>query len=324
MNNATLNALLSIRSETEYEQYEKFKLQKDLIEDLAREILLKHQLPEAEFSLFSEGTNLVFDYAGYKVIKIYPPFHLEQFQSEVLVLKSLGGKLSVETPVIEYHGEIEGWPYLIMTKLGGTLLESLWDKLDHHNKTILIQEIGELIREVHSLPTTGLESIDCHWKQFISRQIEHCVQRHREKNLPDVLLQQIPDYISSIRESLLQIEKPVILTGEYTPMNFLVKQENDIWHISGLIDFGDAMLGHPEYDLLGPIAFLIQGDKSLLKVFLKSYGYSNEQITAALSHKLMSLLLLHRYSNLDIQIRIEDWKKKVHKMKDLENLILGF
>jgi len=106
-------------------------------------------------------------------------------------------------------------------------------------------------------------------------------------------------------------------------MNFLVKQVSGIWHVSGLIDFGDAMLGLPEYDLLGPGTFLIQGDKILLKEFLISYGYSQEKLTVTLSNQLTVLMLLHRYSNLNIQIRIDNWINKVTSIKELENLVCG-
>lgn len=101
-------------------------------------------------------------------------------------------------------------------------------------------------------------------------------------------------------------------------------QIDDIWHISGLIDFGDAMLGLPEYDLLGPGAFLIQGDKQLLREFLTAYGYLPHEMTDILSRQLMALMLLHQYSNLNIQVRIPYWKDKVHSLKDLENLVWGF
>jgi len=130
--------------------------------------------------------------------------------------------------------------------------------------------------------------------------------------------------LDSIKDLLPAIKKPVILTGEYTPMNFLVKQEAGIWHIHGLIDFGDSMLGLPEYDLLGPGAFLIQGDKTLLREFLSSYGYSPEEMTTVLSRKLTALMLLHRYSRLNAQIRIESWESKVKSLDDLEKLVWGF
>jgi hygromycin-B 7''-O-kinase len=159
---------------------------------------------------------------------------------------------------------------------------------------------------------------------FINQQLNQCVAHHQATGLPEILLQKIPSYLDSIKNLLPVIKKPVILTGEYTPMNCLMRQEAGIWHIHGLIDFGDSMLGLPEYDLLGPGAFLIQGDKILLREFLSSYGYSSEEMTSTLSHKLTALMLLHRYSRLNVQIRIENWENKVKSLDDLEKLVWGF
>lgn len=306
-----------------FEEYENIKIQIDRFEKAAREIIAFHRLSDEPLSLF-DGTNIVFAYGNNRVIKIFPPFHQDQFKSDLLVMNHLQNKVSVKTPIIEYHGVIDGWPYIIMSRLDGTLLEGLWETLDHNNKKILIRELGVLIREVHALPTQGLEAIDCHWEQFISKQINECVSRHKITKLSDALLKQIPEYLESAKEHLPMIKNPVILTGEYTPMNFLVKQISGVWHIAGLIDFGDAMLGLPEYDLLGPGAFLIQGDKTLLQEFLTAYGYTQEELTSALSKQLTLLMLLHRYSNLRIQIRIDNWMSKVASIKELENLVWGF
>jgi hygromycin-B 7''-O-kinase len=212
-----------------FEDYERQKPHVE--EDLARAIILKHQLPEASLTLFSEGTNIVFSY-GEKVIKIFPPFHQSQFESERLVLKHLDGNLSIKTPTLEHEGEIFGWPYIIISKLEGTNLETLWETLSHNNKVVILRELGALIQEVHALPTDGLEAIDCHWSQFLEKQIANCVEQHQTKGLPETLLQQIPAYLESIKEALPKIKKPVILTGEYTPMNFLVKQAGGVWHLN--------------------------------------------------------------------------------------------
>lgn len=306
-----------------FEEYENLKLKSNLFEMAAREIITRHHLPDEPLSLF-DGTNIVFAYGSNRVIKIFPPFHQNQFTSDLLVMTHLHNKLSVNTPAIEHHGIIDGWPYIIMSRLEGTLLEGLWETLDHNNKKIIIHELGALIREVHALPTQGLETIDCHWQQFISNQITNCVSQHKSTQLSDALLQQIPNYLESAEERLPKIKNPVILTGEYTPMNFLVKQISGVWHIAGLIDFGDSMLGLAEYDLLGPGAFLIQGDKILLREFLISYGYTQEELTPSLSNQLTLLMLLHRYSNLRIQIRIDNWMNKVNRIEELENLVWGF
>ncbi len=306
------------------EEYENFKLNNsELFKKIALEIVTQHNLPNEPLSFF-EGTNIVFSHGKSRVIKIFPLLHKSHFDNEVLTMNHLHNKLSIITPKIEYIGEIDGWPYIVMNQLEGTLLEGLWEKLDHSNKIIIIRELGSLIREAHSLPTEGLESIDCHWKEFIRKQLSECVARHQETGLSDILLKQIPKYLNSIKDLLPVIKKPVILTGEYTPMNFLVKQKAGLWHIHGLIDFGDSMLGLPEYDLLGPGAFLIQGDKILLREFLASYGYSTEEMTNTLSHKLTALMLLHRYSRLNVQIRIKNWENKVKSLNDLEKLVWGF
>lgn len=308
-----------------FEEYETLKNQNiTVLENAAKAIIAKHQLSEKTLTLFQDGTNAVFAYGNDKVIKIFPPALKEQYQNETLVLNHLRGKLAIEIPTIEYHGEIDGWPYIIMTRVEGTLLEGMWESLDQNNKILLMRELGALIREVHSLPVQGLEKIDCHWQKFIETQIKQCVDQHRAKNLPESLLQQIPKYLQSIENDLYQIDNSVILTGEYTPMNLMVKQIAGTWHICGLIDFGDSMLGKAEYDLLGPGAFLIQGDKQLLQEFIKSYGYSDAAMIPALSHKFTALMLLHRYSNLDVQIRIQNWKQKAISIKDLENMVWGF
>lgn len=86
-----------------FEEFEKLKLTKDLFEHVAKEIILHHDLPHQSFELF-EGTNIVFSYGNDWIIKIYPPFHQEQATNEILVLKHLKNKLSVQTPEIEYEG----------------------------------------------------------------------------------------------------------------------------------------------------------------------------------------------------------------------------
>jgi hygromycin-B 7''-O-kinase len=319
----SINSKIILPLVTSFEEYEKVKLKNDIFENAAKEIIAYHHLPNEPLVLF-EGTNIVFSHGNTRVIKIYPPLHQEHFTSEVLVMKHLEKKLSVKVPEIEYEGTISGWPYIIMSRLDGVLLEGLWEKLDEKNKIIIIHELGTLIREVHSLPTDGLEAIDCHWTQFISRQINQCVAQHQATHLADALLKQIPSHLEAVERLLPVIQRPVLLTGEYTPMNFLVKQKSGIWHINGLIDFGDCMLGLPEYDLLGPGVFLIQGNKKLLREFLLAYGYSPEKLTPLLSRQLTALMLLHRYSNLEIQIRIHNWKSMVTSIEDIENLVWGF
>ncbi|MBA4118404.1 MAG: phosphotransferase [Candidatus Puniceispirillum sp.] len=307
-----------------FEDYEIFIQDMAPLEAAAHALIKRHALPDAPLTRFEEGTNVVFALGDTLVIKIFPPFHRDQYAREEAVLHSLLGKLPISTPEILHEGGISGWPYIIMTQLEGTLLETLWDTLSPRNKESLLAELGLLIQQVHTLPTQSLEAIDSHWDRFMQHQIARCVAHHRAHNLPEGLVAQIPAFLEEARPMLFKEHKPVILTGEYTPMNLLVKEMDGVWHLHGLIDFGDAMLGSPAYDLLGPAAFLIQGERALMRTFLTSYGYRDGALKHDLSQYFTALMLLHQYSNLNIQVRIDGWQKRVKTLHDLAELVWGF
>jgi hygromycin-B 7''-O-kinase len=69
------------------------------------------------------------------------------------------------------------------------------------------------IREVHAQPIDGLKTIDCHWEQFIEKQMDNCLAQHQSTQLLKILLQQLPTYLELIKTKLPKIKTPVILTG---------------------------------------------------------------------------------------------------------------
>jgi hygromycin-B 7''-O-kinase len=87
-----------------YEEFDNLNLNDPIFINAAREIMARHQLPDAPLSRF-EGTNIIFAFGSDRVMKIYPPVHRDQFSSEVLVMKHLHQKLSINTPAIECHHE---------------------------------------------------------------------------------------------------------------------------------------------------------------------------------------------------------------------------
>ena len=307
-----------------YEEFEKMKHNAGLWETAAHQILEQHGLAHLPLAIINEGSNIVFGIGSDRILKIFVPALRDQFESEKLVLNHIYGKLSILTPKLEHVGELDGWPYLIMSRIEGRTLEGLWEKLPFENKVSLIRKLGNLIREVHSIPTNGLESIDSHWASFLENQIVNCAERHRSLNLPVTMVDGIPAYLEATSPLLPRNIRPVLLTGEYTPMNLIVKETNGFWDLHGLIDFGDSLLGLREYDLLGPGAFLIQGDQRLARELLISYGYTQEELNPDLSRKLTALTLLHKHSNLNIQIRIPNWQSKATTPEQFEKLIWGF
>src|ERR1700688_1952175 len=75
-----------------------------------------------------------------------------------------------------------------------------------------------------------------------------------------------------------------------------------------------------EYDLLGPSRFAAGAMPGASAVSCGSSGVRKR--TLMLPRRLMAHLLLHRFSNLAMQIRIEGWQQKAADFYDLEGLLL--
>ena len=58
-----------------------------------------------------------------------------------------------------------------------------------------------------------------------------------------------------------------------------------------------------------------------MRSLLQGFGYSQADITPALARRLMTLALLHRFSDLNRQICIENWQQKARDLSELERLL---
>ncbi|MFD4708021.1 hypothetical protein ACFWM3_24715 [Gottfriedia sp. NPDC058432] len=99
---------------------------------------------------------------------------------------------------------------------------------------------------------------------------------------------------------------------------------DDMWRFTGLIDFADCFVGNSKYDLLGPIAFMFYPFEGLNKIFLESYGYSNNELNEGLQKELMTYLLLHRFSNISFYQEKSEVAMKATTLKELENIFFNF
>ena len=142
--------------------------------------------------------------------------------------------------------------------------------------------------------------------------------------MPIWFLREVETFVQQNLPLLPSDFRSVILTGEYTPFNLMAEPGKSGWQLSGMIDFGDAMVGYREYDLLGPSLFLAQGNPDFIRSLFLGYGYSLAELTPELRRRLMLLQILHRYSNFETQLRIPGWKVKVQSVSELGQLIWPF
>lgn len=301
--------------------YRNFRDQTDLWSEAVREICNTNEVAVQDIQPFIDGSNLVASVSAEHIVKIFPPFHHHQWQSEHRALKYLQSHpLSVPIPKYVASGErADRWTYLIMTKVAGTSLNEVWKNLSLEQKSTLMRQIGSLMREVHTVPVGELDDLEPNWDSFLKEQNAGLIARHQRLNAPEWFLKEAPSFVSENLDCISK-EPSVILTGEFTPFNLLVEQTGDQVRLSGMIDFGDVMIGYREYDFLGPLLFLGEGNRVFRDALLAGYQYG-EPTDSAFQNRLMLLTILHRYSNLKAQIQIENWENQVHHLSELKQLL---
>jgi hygromycin-B 7''-O-kinase len=288
---------------------------------IAIDVARSHFLPSTDPHVFPTGSNLVVGLNPGLVLRIFPPLLRHQFVSERAALSLLHGRLSVPVPQIVIEGERSGWPYLVMTRMNGVNGNEAWTWLPEDQRESVLARVGEIIAEVQRVPVGDLSQLQPQWGQFIPRQIEGCRARHERLGLPQKYLDGLDQFLRDAATRIPVNVAPVILTGEYNPENIFLEEHAGHWRVAGLIDFGDVMTGWGEYDLLGPSTFMAQGMPGRIRSLLRGFGHSEARTDPQLSRCLMALLLLHRFSNPAVQIRIEGWQEKAADLYELERLL---
>lgn len=288
------------------------------------EIANRHKFPgDATMAHRLKGSCVVYR-VGDAVIKLYEPWNQVHFRVEAEVLAAVYGQLSVLTPNIFHSGEIDGWNYIVMTHLKGVPLGDVWPGLSRDEKSMLLKELGEMCAALHHVPTNELSpELHIDWDAFTQKQADGCVERQRGLGLEERWLRDLPDYVKRLVPLLEHSAPPVLLHTEIMGANVLLEQREDVWRVSGLIDFEPSMIGQAEYEFAAIAVFVTQGDPELFRTFLTSYGKAESELTPNLSARVMAWLLLHRYANVPWYMESIPESKNASTWDELQALWCG-
>jgi len=304
---------------TSLDEYRALRADRSRWLPVALDIARGHGLDVSAPHVFATGTNLVVGLGDGLILKIFPPLLRAQFVSERGSLTQLKGRLHLPIPEIVAEGERDGWPYLVITRLAGTLGSEVWPQLPEDQKERVLRQIGETIAAVQRAPLGPLARIEPRWDDFMRKQVQGCKARHVRLGLAPKFVAGLDDLLRDAEKLIPMDAPPVILIGEYIPENFLLAREGDQWSLAGLFDFGDVMAGWRDYDLLGPSAFMAAGRPGRVRSLLEGFGYAKPDF--ALKRRLMALMLLHRASDLNSHVCIEGWQDKANDLVELQDLI---
>jgi hygromycin-B 7''-O-kinase len=251
----------------------------------------------AGLARYPAGSRPVYE-SGDLVLKLFPPVAgWPDHRIEAALLPVLAGRLPAATPRVHAAGEQDGWGYLLMNRLAGLPLDTVWDRLPAGDRDRLARDLGETIAALHEVPPPEIAGWwPGDWPAFVARQRAHVVGEQLGLGLPTTWADQIPGFLDDVG---LPTRAPVLLHTEVMREHLLVRQDaGGAWRLSGLIDFEPAMRGDREYEWAAVGVFVAEGDGAFLGRTLTAYGYPRDQLDRALRRRLLAWLLLHRYSNL--------------------------
>jgi hygromycin-B 7''-O-kinase len=254
-------------------------------------------LPDAPWQKIPKGSNALFALGDSVIIKLVPPNWRRQGDKELLVTPMLEDRLSLTTPRLIGGGEIDNWVFVISTRLSGTPLADIWLALPREQKRSIMVQTGEVLREFRAVPFAEDIAIRVNWPSYIDGLISSCVARHQRRNMPADLVSQVLPYIESAGDFTAPGEARFIHM-DFHPWNLMAKEVGGQWRLDGLLDFGDAIVGHSDrFELLTPMMFMAQGDPVLAKTLLQSYGM-NEVDAPTLQRQLTATMLIRPDSDV--------------------------
>lgn len=256
----------------------------------------------ARLTRYAAGSRPVYA-AGDLVLKLFPPVATwPRWRVEAEVLAAVHGRLPTPTPQVQATGEHDGWGYLLMSRLPGIPLDTVWDQVPAAGRDRLAGQLGETIATLHQLPPPAIRDWwPADWGAFVARQRAQAVSEQRDLGLPAAWADQIPGFLDAVA---LPTGTPVLLHTEVMREHLLATEGPDgTWELSGLIDFEPAMRGEGEYEFVAVGVFVAEGDARFLARTLTAYGYHPDQLGPSLRRRLLAWGILHRYSNLSWWMR---------------------
>ncbi len=248
-------------------------------------------LLEAELDLSlqpPERGSVIVGLAEGVVVKMMAPHDPSLSDAELASLRTLHGALPIPTPEVLDTGELEGWRWILMTRLKGRELVDVWPGLSQGERLSLATQVGEGLGVLHSIEAPPeVERVD--WEAWRSERISSLVATQRRRGCPGALLEGLEEYV---RDSDTSAGRAAWLHTEVMLEHLLISETSSGWRLSGLFDFEPSWVGPVHYEFVSVGLFVSAGDSAILAEILRASG------TTVSPRRLFALMTLHRYCNL--------------------------
>jgi hygromycin-B 7''-O-kinase len=237
---------------------------------------------------------VVFGAGSRHLVKLFPPLWSHEQGVERAALEHVAGRLSVATPEVVAAGELEGWSYLVLSRVSGTPLAALWEELAPEARVRAARRAGEIVAEHHALPLPGSGVPAPPWADFVAERVAQAGARLAGSPRTRAWAEALPAFLAPLLPGLAAAP-PVFLNADVTEEHLFLAPDGS-GEVIGLVDLADAMVGARDYDLVSFAIFLGARAALLLSEFLEGAGVPAAERGAGLARRLTAWALLHRYA----------------------------
>jgi hygromycin-B 7''-O-kinase len=270
----------------------------------------RHRLVEA-WERAPRGSNVVFLGARH-VIKLFCPKWGHEARIETCALQACAGRLPVASPAVVAEGEIEGWPYLVLTRLQGRELAQIWGGLHDERRRSLVVEAAELLVALHSVAIPDGAPLP-EARPVLERPLARALDKHRADGTDPRWVEEIGVLLEGTA-----VDWPgpdVLVHGDVHPEHLLV---DDASRLAGLFDFADTLRGPIEYDLAATACLMACHVEGGARAFHAAYGYDLDDAAYA---RLGAALLRQRYCALPFAVANIPVHRRPDSVADLLALV---
>lgn len=245
-------------------------------EPLIKYIFDRHNLPFAEIEHCTPGTNAVFKVGGLAA-KIFAPTESgmdtdSDYKTELFGIER-ANRLGLSAPQLLASGTVEDkyiFRYLIMEHISGGSFGQLESGMTDEEKMEYAKQLRKITDKMNT-PCESFNHID-----VISRAL-HC---ERWCKFPLSFQNERREYLKQHK-----IAAPVYVHGDLNPDNVWIDTKGKLY----IIDFADAVLAPPEYELAAVVCELFCFEKPYMD------GYFGDYDAIELAEKCFDGLLLHDF-----------------------------
>jgi len=248
------------------------------------------------------GSNAVFIVNSDLVVKLFWPRFEDDQGREVEAHRLLRARPEIPAPLVLAAGLIEDdlpWRYVVFERLPGLSLGEVRGQVPRADMRRIADEFGDIVRAIHTIavpePPSPLARDHQQWRNWVEEAIRAAPERHAA-DLARVprMRDELPGFLASA-ELTPPGDALRVLHCDLTADHLLVEDRDGRWRVSGLIDFGDAEVGHVDYEWVALHPHCFAYDHELTSGFLRAYGYPFDRESA---RRATACCFLHRFATI--------------------------